>query len=76
MNFLKRWLIKQRNKGEIEIKNTAFLFSLILTSIIFLVWIFTVINTSMNRNDSMKSDYETAGPIDTLISNVKSIIKQ
>ena len=80
MNFFKKWLGKQRKKSEIEAKGIAFIFSFLITAVISLVWIFTIINTSFNNDNSgeqnMNSNYETAKPLDTLISNVKSVFNR
>ncbi len=77
MNFFKNWLKKQRQKDEIEAKNMAFFLALAVTSVIFLIWVFTVINTGFNNNlteNNQANSYETAKPIDSLISNFKSVV--
>jgi hypothetical protein len=79
MKFFQNWLKKQRTKSEIELKNLALLFSLGITSVIFLVWIFTVINTRFNSNGPINTDEnetgEITGPIETLIKDIKSIFE-
>lgn len=78
MNFFKKWLKKQRNKSEIETKNTALLFSFVITALIFTVWIFTIISTNINHEESTGSaqlgSRDAAKPLDALMSNIKSIL--
>ena len=70
--MFQKWLNKIRSKSDIEKRNFSLIASLIITSFIFIVWVFTFFNTN-HVSEAVKEVENVSSPIQSGISALKSI---